>query len=127
MRSDEYSFYIHCSKGTYIRSIARDIGEELGCGAHLKKLERVSQGRFDIKQSHLIKNINFNNLISIEEAFMNLSEIKLEQNQSKVFLNGGKLSNFKLQENNYRIYDDLSNFLGLGFIVNETLSLKRLV
>lgn len=127
MRSDECSFYIHCSKGTYIRSIARDIGEELGCGAHLKKLERVSQGRFDIKQSHLIENINFNNLISIEEAFMNLSEIKLEQNQSKVFLNGGKLSNFKLQENNYRIYDDLSNFLGLGFIVNETLSLKRLV
>jgi hypothetical protein len=58
---------------------------------------------------------------------MKLSEIKLEQNQSKVFLNGGKLSNFKLQEKNYRIYDDLSNFLGLGFIVNETLSLKRLV
>lgn len=127
MRSDECSFYIHCSKGTYIRSIARDIGEELGCGAHLKKLERVSQGRFDIKQSHLVENINFNNLISIEEAFMDLYEIKLEQNQSKVFLNGGKLSNFKLQENNYRIYDDLSNFLGLGFIVNETLSLKRLV
>ena len=47
--------------------------------------------------------------------------------QFLVFLNGGKLSNFKLQENNYRIYDDLSNFLGLGFIVNETLSLKRLV
>ena len=40
------SFLIHCSKGTYIRSIARDLGDNLGSGGHLSALKRVTQGEF---------------------------------------------------------------------------------
>ena len=47
----ECSFRIHCSKGTYIRSIARDLGDNLGCGAHLCGLKRISQGVFNIEDS----------------------------------------------------------------------------
>ena len=39
-------FDIHCSKGTYIRALARDIGETLGCGAHLSQLRRTASGNF---------------------------------------------------------------------------------
>jgi len=39
--------YVHCSKGTYIRNLAEDIGEKAGCGAHLLSLRRVKVGQFD--------------------------------------------------------------------------------
>lgn len=41
---------VHCSKGTYIRSLAHDIGQTLGCGAHLSALERVRSGAFTISE-----------------------------------------------------------------------------
>ena len=44
------SMRVHCSKGTYIRTLAQDIGEALGCGAHLTMLRRVGSGTFDIAQ-----------------------------------------------------------------------------
>lgn len=42
--------YVICSKGTYIRSLAYDLGQELGCGAHLSNLERTRSGRYRIHQ-----------------------------------------------------------------------------
>ena len=47
----EVDFEIRCSKGTYIRSIARDLGAELGCGAYLKRLRRTSIGEFSVGQA----------------------------------------------------------------------------
>ena len=124
---DEFSFLIHCSKGTYIRSIARDLGKKLGCCAHLAELKRVSQGKFNINQASAIELVETNNLISIEEAFKQFSDIKLKNDQLKIFLNGGKLKNIKREDNDYRIYDLSSNFLGLGNVSENVLALKRLV
>ncbi|MFT3930244.1 MAG: tRNA pseudouridine(55) synthase TruB [Spongiibacteraceae bacterium] len=42
----EVDIYVHCSKGTYVRSIAEDLGKALGCGAHVSKLHRVQSGPF---------------------------------------------------------------------------------
>ena len=124
---DEFSFLIHCSKGTYIRSIARDLGKKLGCCAHLSGLQRVSQGKFNINQASAIEMVETNNLISIEEAFKEFSDIKLKNDQLKIFLNGGKLKNINSEDNDYRIYDLSSNFLGLGNVSDNVLALKRLV
>ncbi|MFO1459933.1 MAG: tRNA pseudouridine(55) synthase TruB [Verrucomicrobiota bacterium] len=41
-------FRVSCSKGTYVRSLAHELGERLGCGAHLTALRRVGSGRFDV-------------------------------------------------------------------------------
>lgn len=41
-------FRVSCSKGTYVRSLAQDFGERLGCGAHLSALRRTGSGRFDL-------------------------------------------------------------------------------
>ena len=124
---DEFSFLIHCSKGTYIRSIARDLGKKLGCCAHLSGLHRVSQGKFNINQASAIEMVETNKLISIEEAFEEFSDIKLKNDQLKIFLNGGKLKNINSEDNDYRIYDLSSNFLGLGNVSDNVLALKRLV
>jgi tRNA pseudouridine55 synthase len=45
---DRLRIVVHCGSGTYVRSLARDIGEELGCGAHLSALRRVTVGRFAV-------------------------------------------------------------------------------
>ena len=124
---DECSFLIYCSKGTYIRSIARDLGKKLGCGAHLAGLKRVSQGKFNINQAAIVEEVKIKNLISIEEAFKEFSAIKLQNDQLKIFLNGGKLKNINSKDNDYRIYDSSSAFLGLGNVSNNVLALKRLV
>ncbi len=44
-------FRVACTKGTYVRSIAHDMGQKLGCGAHLSALRRVVSGKFDVAQS----------------------------------------------------------------------------
>lgn len=46
-----------CSKGTYVRSLAHDIGERLGCGAHLSQLRRTRSGRFGLDEAHSFKQI----------------------------------------------------------------------
>ena len=50
-------FYISCSKGTYIRSIARDLGEKLGCGAYLSELRRTKIGSFCVDNADTIEEL----------------------------------------------------------------------
>jgi tRNA pseudouridine55 synthase len=51
---DRIAFYVHCSKGTYIRQLVVDIGDELGTGAHLSALRRIKSGKFTIEQAQTI-------------------------------------------------------------------------
>ena len=121
------SFIVHCSKGTYIRSIARDLGDKLNSGGHLSALRRLSQGIFNLKNAMTIENIELNKLITIEEAFSELSEIQLDSNQTKFFMNGVKIEEINLEDDTYKIYDSSKKFLGLGMVSNSVLALKRLV
>lgn len=50
-------FNVECSKGTYIRSLCRDIGNRLGVGAHLAKLIRLASGKFSLKDAHSLEDI----------------------------------------------------------------------
>ncbi len=45
------SLQVHCSKGTYVRVLARQIGEALGCGGHVSRLRRISVGRFSVREA----------------------------------------------------------------------------
>jgi len=44
-------FRVRCTKGTYVRSLAHDLGQQLGCGAHLRHLHRTRSGAFDVAES----------------------------------------------------------------------------
>lgn len=63
---------VHCSSGTYIRTLARDIGETLGCGAYLEELERTAVGPFIIKGAHALLALNkagiAGNMLTINDA-----------------------------------------------------------
>ena len=121
------SFKIYCSKGTYIRSIARDLGERLGCGAHMKSLTRISQGNFNISNAKRASNILEGDIISIEDAFKHLEKIKIEYNDEKKFINGLTIPNFDFKDARYRIFNKNNNFVGIGEIKKNNLKHKQLV
>ena len=56
-------FRMACTKGTYVRSLAHELGQKLGCGAHLARLRRVSSGKFDVQNS-----IAFEELMKLTES-----------------------------------------------------------
>ena len=47
----------HCSGGTYMRSIAHELGQAMGCGAHLHELRRLASGEFEIEQARTIEQL----------------------------------------------------------------------
>jgi tRNA pseudouridine55 synthase len=53
----EIDFRLQCSKGTYVRTIAHDFGQKLGCGAHLSALRRTATGKFRIERCHTLEQI----------------------------------------------------------------------
>ena len=121
------SFTVYCSKGTYIRSLARDLGEKLKCGAHMTSLRRVSQHNFNISESVNILEISKEKIIPIEKAFNNLNKIIINSEDSKKFINGVKNIYNNNFDNLYRILNNEGIFLGIGQIKNNYLKHKQLV
>lgn len=79
------TFQVICSKGTYIRSLAFDIGRKLGCGAHLVGLRRMKSGMFSLKDSISITSFNdlqedslTKGVISVERLFANIPDIEVD-------------------------------------------------
>ena len=120
-------FDISCSKGTYIRSLARDLGLNLGCGAHLSGLVRTGQHQFLLEDSCSIEDVNIENLIVPEKIFEHLDQVYLNKIDSKDFLNGCKLQ-LEIKNNLlYRVYDDSRNFIAIGKKTDEGFQHEYLV
>lgn len=105
---------ITCSKGTYVRSIARDLGAKLGCGAHLSRLTRTSQEKFMLSDACSLDDINLAGLISLEKAFEDLDFIKLNEKDCKAFLHGRSIEIDFDHTNLLRVYDSSNQFIAIG-------------
>ena len=57
MQGPEVGVRVDCGAGTYVRSIAHDAGQALGCGAHLKSLRRLQSGQFTIEQARTLEQL----------------------------------------------------------------------
>ena len=121
------SFDLTCTKGTYIRSLARDLGENLGCGAHMRSLKRLTQHNFDVEDAYNIKKISMKQLIKIDEAFSEHKRITLDREDEKIFKNGGKIYFNSKPNDIVRIYDQSNDFIGIGSILDNYLKHKQLV
>ena len=124
----EYIVDFSVSKGTYIRSLARDIGEYLGCGATLSSLRRTSASGFTIDACTPLDDIDSTNvtayLLSEEIAVRHFTEISVTEKQATRFSNGGALSYDRLKNADFSDGELLrvkfgSLFLGLGIADNE--------
>jgi tRNA pseudouridine55 synthase len=71
----EIDFSVLCSKGFYVRTYAHDIGEALGCGAHLKTLRRTKSGRFPIDQAMTVEDIKISPREEIIRRILSLPDV----------------------------------------------------
>jgi tRNA pseudouridine55 synthase len=71
----EIDFSVVCSKGFYVRTYVNDIGEKLGCGAHLKSLRRTKSGRFDVTNAITVDQINDAPRDEIVRRILSLPEV----------------------------------------------------
>jgi tRNA pseudouridine55 synthase len=84
---------VRCSAGTYIRTLAEDIGKAVGVGAHLTALRRTHSGRFSLDQAATLEELEQNDestslLLPLETAVEHLSELRLAEDRVIATLNG---------------------------------------
>jgi tRNA pseudouridine55 synthase len=104
---------VKCSKGTYIRSLAIDIGKQLGCGGHLIALQRTQSGPFNLDQAFTLeqlKSLNFEEKIAsianIESVFVDKPIYSLEEKDKDNLYKRGLLADKPNLDKTVRIYDD---------------------
>jgi len=137
---DELELFVHCTKGTYIRTLAEDLGEILECGAHLKALRRVAAGPFDIKQSISLDKLTDlaeqgvgeldNLLLPMHQALAGWPEINLTANSAYYVRQGQPVLVPKAPSNGWvRLMGENPNdFIGVGQILDDgRVAPKRLV
>jgi tRNA pseudouridine55 synthase len=73
--SPDIDFRVACSKGFYVRTYAHDIGEDLGCGAHLKELRRTRSGRFPVDGAVTVQELQNSDPVDILGRILTLPEV----------------------------------------------------
>ena len=116
-KNEILKYTVHCSKGTYIRSLCEDIAKELGTIGTMTNLRRIQSGEFQIKDAIKIEDISEEKIISMEKLFDKEINVK---NNLKELLNGMKIQCIK-SDGLYKLYAD--EFIGIGKI--ERHYLKR--
>lgn len=128
-RKTEYDLRVICSKGTYIRTLCKDIGIYLGCGGTMAALRRSRAGDYTIEKAVPLGQLldmaqrgeNVEKLLlPIDSMFMSHPSLSLTPNQQKVCRNGGSFS-VSLPEGTYRLYGG-EEFLALGKCHNGVMS-----
>lgn len=136
-----FSLYVECSKGTYIRNLVEDIGEELGCGAHVTKLRREWVAHFQAEQMISLEQlVNLKEqemyqaldalLLPVDESLNGYPKIDLDIESTHSFSQGQAVTVGALSDTDgiFRVYSDIGEFLGVGEF-NDDLQLapKRLM
>ena len=138
-QGDEIELEITCSKGTYIRTIADDLGQDLGCGAHIIALRRLQAGAFteadcvstdalrEVKEKHGMDRLD-QNLIPMDRAIEDLPEVNLPSIAASQFKNGQSVLVRHLPEEGLvRLYEE-EQFIGIGCIDDDgKVAPKRLI
>ena len=117
---------VRCSKGTYIRTLCKDIGEALGCGGCMQELRRVQAGEYTIAEAiplqELLKAENAETYLrGVDTMFRNHPAVTLTPNQEKRCRCGNSFS-VKLEEGTYRAYSAAGEFLMLAKVEDGVMT-----
>ena len=119
----EYCFSMECSSGTYVRSIARDLGKILGTYAYVSELRRVKIGKIEEKDIILLDKFeelvhigdHFEVMHSIRDVLDDIPAVLIDQELSRKFRNGLSFEYFsKKSENDYLLIETNTKFVGIG-------------
>ena len=117
---------VRCSKGTYIRTLCKDIGVALGCGGCMQELRRVTAGEYTIEEAVPLQELLETTepekyLRQVDTMFRNYPEITLSPKQEQRCRNGNSFS-MKMAEGTYRVYGQNGEFLALSKIEDGVMS-----
>lgn len=127
IQDDNIELRVTCSKGTYIRTLCHDIGQKLGCGAHMTDLIRERTGPYEAKDAlrlsqidELIESGKIEDVIQpIDKVFIDSPTVTVDSAYNTQLMNGNKLLNTMLKEpevvigKNYRVYREDGAFIGV--------------
>ena len=117
---------VRCSKGTYIRTLCKDIGEALGCGGCMAQLRRVTAGEYTIAEAVPLQELLDSQapegyLRGVDTMFRNYPAVKLTANQETRCRIGNSFSR-NLPDGTYRAYSQSGEFLMLAKVENGVMS-----
>ncbi len=131
---------VSCSKGTYIRTLAEDIGHKLGCGAHLIGLRRTETAGYMIEDAITLEALELlvketpvealaELLLPMDSAIAYLPRVLLNADASHYLMQGQAVwQSGVIPEGELRLYDDKNQFLGLGVLQEDgKIAPKRLM
>lgn len=133
---DQLVITVSCSKGTYIRVLAEDIGRMLGCGAHLTGLRRLATGGFLLEQSVTLEKLEALNemerdllLLPVDALLQDLPQVELDADSAHYFQQGQPIwkSGSHHTTGLLRVYQSSGRFLGLGEMQDGRIAPKRLL
>lgn len=112
---------VHCAPGTYIRSLARDIGSELGVGGYLHALRRVQSGRFQVDDAFALDGLDREaverKLVPIDGAVTDLPALLLSESEEKWIRQGQRITAGGQYTGNVRLYGPSGDLAALARIV----------
>lgn len=135
----EFELDVHCSKGTYIRTLAEDIGELLGCGGHVIGLRRTQVGPFSGEDMLDLAALQAaaeqgretldGLLLPVDSAIMDWPDVRLNGDTAFYLRQGQPVIVPKAPtQGRVRIYDDKDNFMGVGEILDDgRVAPKRMI
>lgn len=127
IKGDEITFTVVCSKGTYVRTICKDIGDKLGCGAAMSALTRIASGVFKIEEAVDIEDVKKMSpeeiqakLYATDYPLVHFGKIQMDNVQARDFVNGKRMKRNNLNivgesrhEEMYNVYYG-EEFLGVA-------------
>ena len=133
-RGDELDITVRCSKGTYIRTLAEDIGQSLGCGAHLRGLRRTAIGRFHLDDAHTLAELEAMTLpqrdaclLPPDSLVQELPALELDAAQVARIAQGQRLAiESVLPDGKVRLYG-AGRFIGVANLEGQRLAPDRLL
>ncbi|HQS59476.1 MAG: tRNA pseudouridine(55) synthase TruB [Gallionellales bacterium 35-53-114] len=132
--ADEMDISVRCSKGTYVRTLAEDIGRALGCGAHLTGLRRTRISEFSLDNAYTLSQLESMTseerdacLLPLDCMLLNLPKLDLDEVQVSRLAQGQRLGlDLALPDGKLRLYA-AGEFVGLGELSGRRLAPSRLV
>ncbi len=126
MEAEGIRLRVRCSKGTYIRTLCKDIGEALGCGGCMAALRRVSAGAYTIAEAVPLQELLETTeperyLRPVDSMFTRHPAVTLTEKQETRCRNGNSFS-VKLEDGTYRAYGKDGEFLMLASVENGVMS-----
>lgn len=130
----EVTIRVHCSKGTYIRTLCHDIGEKLGCHGCMKSLIRTRVSAFSLEEAHRLSEIEEKPtswILPVDVVFSSYEKAVVSDQAEKFIINGNRISQDQLLDmkdscktDRIRFYREDGTFIGIYEYKEETLDFK---